>query len=677
MHLGLSQAVELDSVRLNAPTLNDVVITSSKNDHKTIEIPASVTLISPTNLTNWNITGVKDISAVVPNLFFPDYGSKLTSPVYIRGIGSKINAPSVGLYVDGIPFFEKSVFDFEFNDVERIEVLRGPQGTLYGRNTMGGIIQMFTRNPFRNPGGKFSLSGGNYGKREVSASYYGKMTPSLAYSVSGKYNHQGGYFINQHTGKTADKLDAASGAGKLIWKFNDHTNLGMLLQYDYLDQNGYPYAKMDSTGSIGAVNYDSVSSYKRKVFTGSYFFNKEYRFMRLKSTFGFQSLNDHQAIDQDFTPLPTTFAKQDQNQFLMTKELVLQSVRKSRYEWLWGYFFFSQKSSSNVNVKTSATTLKDYDAPTWGWATYHQSTYNNLIVKGLTLTAGIRYDFEKGSQDYLYRQQISGSMLTKADLNTTLRFTQWSPKVSLQYRANSDNMLYASVAKGYKTGGFNTSFDTNDEQTFKPEYSWNYEFGHKYGFLENRLSGEWAVFYTDWKSQQISQPVQNGGTMLRNAGQSYTMGVEFALQAVLCSNWNAQISYGLTEAKFENYTSGINDYSGKNIPYIPHHTFSVSSDYTWNIRCKSLDKVLFSGQFTETGKLYWNDQNSAFQDRYGILNGKISLVRKNLMLDFWVKNALDTKYTAFYFKMSNSSPISFGQKGKPRTIGATFTVLLH
>jgi iron complex outermembrane recepter protein len=660
-----------DSVRMKAPVLNEVVISSSKEGRKLKDLPSSVTLLASKELQNWNVMSMKDISAVVPNLFFPDYGSKLTSPVYIRGIGSKINSPSIGLYVDGIPYFEKSVFDFEFNDVERIEVLRGPQGTLYGRNTMGGIIHVITKNPLETQGGKISLIGGNYGQRDLAASYYGRLSPVFGYSFSGKYSHSDGYFTNQYTGKKADKTDAASGSGKLVWKMTRNIDISVHANYDYLNQNGYPYALIDSTGKVGKVNYDSVSSYHRKIWSAAYVMNRRFSGVLLRSVTGLQRSSDRQAIDQDFSVNPTYFVTQEMTQRLWTKELELRSARTGKYDWLLGFFAFWQSSKTNLKVNTL---LKDYDAPSRGFAFYHQSMLNNLLVSGLSLTAGLRYDYEHASQDYLYQKPVSGVLQTLADLSTKLSFSQWSPKLSLQYHLCPSNLLYVSVTKGYKTGGFNTSFDTEAEQTFQPEYSWNYEIGNKYGFFNNRIAGEWSLFYTDWRNQQISQPLASGvGSLLRNAGQSYSAGAEFSLQAVVLKNWNAQLNYGYTEAKFVDYVSGTSDYSNNYIPYVPRHTLMLGSDYTLVLNRSFLDKAVFSCQYVETGKLYWNDKNAASQDTYGTWNGKVSLQRRNLMLDFWVKNLTATDYTAFYFEMSSKS---YGQKGKPTTMGATLTVLI-
>jgi len=161
--------------------------------------------------------------------------------------------------------------------------------------------------------------------------------------------------------------------------------------------------------------------------------------------------------------------------------------------------------------------------------------------------------------------------------------------------------------------------------------------------------------------------------MLRNAGKSYSKGVELTMQGRIYKGLNLQMSYGYTEAKFRSYQSGSADYSGNFIPYIPGQTLMLGGDYTLNLHSRYVDRLVFSTQYIGTGKLYWNETNAANQGYYGILNGKVSAHKGNLTVDLWTKNATSQKYTAFYFEMTGNS---FGQKGRPMTFGTTVTFTL-
>lgn len=664
-----SNPIENDTLSKPHVVLDEVVITSYKEKKSIREIPASVSLMSLSEIRNKNIVDVKEISSYVPNLFIPDYGSKLTSPVYIRGIGSKINTPSVGLYVDGIPFFEKSVFDFDMNEVERIEILRGPQGTLYGRNTMGGIINVYTKNPLIYQGATLSATAGNYGQTQFAGSYYGKLNDSFGYSVAGNYKHTDGFFKNVYIGSEVDNQNSASGKLKLYWKKTPRFNTSLMVNYEYSDQGGYPYGLMDmKTGEIGDVNYNRYSSYRRGVLTSGLTMNYSFDKFLLKSVTGYQYFDDRQAIDQDFTPKDLYFVTQTQRQHMISEELEMRSAGNNRYTWLNGFFAFHQSSVSEVKV---LPVVKDYDAPTDGFAFYHQSTLKDLILEKLSATVGLRLDYEKSSQDYDYVKIVSDVAQPVQSLDTKLDFSKLTPKFSLQYQFTPNNMAYATVTNGYKTGGFNTSFDADKDQTFKPETSWNYEVGGKFSFFGDRLKGDASLFYIDWRNQQISQPLASGkGSLLRNAGKSYSKGVELAMQGNVCKGLNLQMSYGYTEAKFRSYISGTNDFSGKYIPYIPRQTMMFGGDYTLNLNSRYIEQIVFSTQYVGTGKLYWNDKNSVNQGYYGVLNGKVSARKGNLIVDFWIKNATSTHYTAFYLESLGNS---FGQKGKPMTLGTTIS----
>lgn len=200
--------IEKDSLDIQHVQLNEILIQSFKQQHDLRLEPISASTISGTAIRSRNTKGIKEFSAFIPNLFMPDYGSKLTSPVYIRGIGSKINSPSVGLYVDGIPYFEKSAFDFEFTEIEKLEVLRGPQGTLYGRNTMGGIINVYTKSPLKYQGTNISLSNASYGNRDYSLSHYHKVGDNfgLAGTFVGFIASFGGGMIIRRIGRYKSRI---------------------------------------------------------------------------------------------------------------------------------------------------------------------------------------------------------------------------------------------------------------------------------------------------------------------------------------------------------------------------------------------------------------------------------------------------------------------------------------
>lgn len=671
-------AEEADTARIsNQVDLGEVVVQSFKQERSLNTAPLAASSVNGTMLRNREVTSIKDVSSLIPNLFIPDYGSKLTSPVYIRGIGSRINAPSVGLYIDGMPFFEKSAFDFDFSEIDQIEVLRGPQGTLYGRNTMGGIINVYTKSPRKYKGTNLRFTAGNYNNLKGSVSHYGKISDRVAFAASGDVVNSGGYFTNQYTGEKADDLFAASGRVRLEWDVTDQLTLKLISNLDHTDQGGYPYAPFDSIKQAAKeVNYNAYSSYKRLISTSG--LNLEYRtdLFHINSQTSYQYLSDNQKIDQDFSPADLYFVTQKQKQSMLSEELNIKSNRGGRYKWLFGAFGFYQGVDNTVMMDYRVQkflTRKEYDMPTYGVAFYHQSTFDDLLIDGLSLTLGLRYDYEHAENDYVaFRTKETATQETDR-FDTDLSFSQLTPKVALQYTFPTGQMLYGTVTKGYKTGGFNTSFDTEADRTFDPEYSWNYELGTKLDIIGSYLSAELALFYIDWRKQQIYQPIANGqGSMLKNAGKSESKGVEASLRGRPFNGFLWQVHYGYTHATFREYKrSATLDYSGNYLPMVPNNTLTLSTDYTLSSVFNIIDRVTFSLGYTATGKLYWAEDNKASQPWYGLLNGKVTVSQGIASVSFWAKNITNTDYTAFYFEALGSS---FAQKGKPFTFGGSIAM---
>ena len=658
--------------------MNEVVIQAFKQQQDLKVAPVAASTLTGTAIRNKNAVNIKDLSSFIPNLFMPDYGSKLTSPVFIRGIGSKINSPSVGLYVDGIPYFEKSAFDFDFSEIARMEVLRGPQGTLYGRNTMGGIINIYTKSPLRYEGTTIGASLGSYMQQNYNVSHYRKLGDKFGLAVSGNYNQTDGYFTNQYTGEKADDSQSGSARIRLEWQPKEQLSFGLTSTYDRLNQGGYPYAVCDpETLRPGEVNYNDYSFYKRSISTTGLSIKWDGKGYSIQNQMAFQYISDHQGIDQDFTPNSTYFAKQDMKQKMFSEEFNIKSITNTRYKWLFGAFGFWQGVDNTVPMDyltKGYTTLKQYDIPTYGAALYHQSTFDDLFVKGLSFTFGLRYDYEKASNDYIYHKITNGNQALVDQFKSDLSFSQLTPKFTLEYIFPSSGLVYASVTKGYKTGGFNTSFEQEEDRTFEPETSWNYEIGAKHPFVDKRFSAEFALFWIDWRNQQIYQMLATqNGQLLRNAGKSVSKGFEFSFQGNPINGLMFQLNYGYTHATFKKYEDerkGIN-YNGNYLPLVPKHTLAVGVDYTIFHPCSLIERLTFSANFTQTGPIYWKEDNQKKQDSYRLLNGKISATKGIVTMALWAKNITNTHYNSYYF---DSGGNGLAQAGRPFTLGGNIQI---
>lgn len=675
-------SIKADDIRENGDSVimkytgKEIVIESFKQNSNLYVQPVAASLLTGKEVEEFNITNIKEITSYIPNLFIPDYGSKMTSPSYIRGIGSHRNAPSVGLYVDGVPYFDRSTFDININDIERIEVLRGPQGTLYGRNTMGGIINVFSKSPFNYTGTDINLTAGNHNLYQAGLSHYGNYNDKVGYAISGNYLHRGGYFNNVTTNKKADPMDAFSGRARLSWRIQPGLLMHLIMAYEYSDQDGYPYRVYNrETNKADDINYNEHSFYRRNMSTNG--LNIEYITdqFKLGSQSSFQFYDGNQGLDQDFMPQDLYYVSFYQRQQMYSQEFNIKSLHEdSRYSWQFGVFGFYQnyyQTNDTDNRTNGAHTIQNAKNPTDGIAVYHQSTINNIFDPGLSLVLGIRYDWEH-TKSTMNRTTIKGVEDPAIDKTS---FSQLTPKAALQYSFGKDGISYFSVSKGYKTGGFNNTAERNEDRIFDPEYSWSYELGGKSSLFDNLLFFDISLFYIDWKKQQISQTKTGGkGFIIKNAGRSESKGLEISAQMNLTKQLNLQFAYGYTSARYKDYkdyndrTGKTTNYDNKYLPMVPRHTVALSANYTLDINQKWMDKVVIGAQYTGAGKIYWTDENDITQKYYNTLNGKISFVKDDFSIDLWAKNITGEDYITYYFFTTLSNQ-DYVQKGRPFTCG--------
>ena len=762
-----------------------VVIATPKENRKLRELSAATTVLSQKDMQANQVNSVKRLSGLIPNIFIPEYGSKLTTSIYIRGIGSRINTPAIGLYVDNIPYIDKSAFDFNYFDIERIDVLRGPQGTLYGRNTMGGLIKVHTKSPFTYQGTDIRMGAATYNDYNVSLTHYHRISDQFAFSTGGFYEHTGGFYQNStRNNERVDKGNAGGGRFRGIYLPKDNLKLDLNVSYEYSDQGGYPYFYTGITQEgvnkgkteereemIGKIAYNDRSNYYRNLLNAG--FNVEYQAKNfiLSAVTGYQHLKDRMFLDQDFTEKNIFNLTQKQKLNTISEEIVLKSKPNRKWEWTTGIFGFYQtlntdgpvtfkedgvketiegntnsifENLGNKAPKMSMSVLNptlrvsgNFDTPIWNGAIFHQSTFNNLFTKGLSFTVGLRLDYEKMSMKYNsasdplnfdFNFAMGPMVITAKDLiadaayNGKLSedYVQLLPKFALQYEWRKGNNVYATVSKGYRSGGYNVQMfsdiitgqqahsmveaikksaefekystliegmigdkmpaipEVKDATTYKPEYSWNYEVGTHLTLWEGKLWADLAAFYMDTRDQQLSQFIGSGlGRTTINAGKSNSYGAEASLRASLTNELSLNASYGYTYATFTDYI--INeadkdgnltvkaDYNGKYVPFVPKHTLNIGGEYAITCSSRSIfDRVVFQANYNAAGRIYWTELNDVSQSFYGTLNWRANLEKGNAMISFWARNFLDKDYAAFYFETMNKG---FMQKGRPVQFG--------
>jgi len=601
-----------------------VILSSTKETNSLKSLPAAVSIFSPKNLEGLQVYSLKDLSSIVPNYFAADYGSKMTSPLYIRGIGARSGDQTVSMYVDNVPYFNTTSFDAELFDIQRVEVLRGTQGTLYGRNAMGGIINVYTFSPLNYEGTTIKVGGGSHGQFSGNASHYRRLGSKMGVSIGAYYKQDNGYFTNQYNGKKVDDLKNAGGRAKFAWEITPRLSATYSVSFDYVDQGAFPYANIETN----EINYNSDSYYKRKLLTNGLALRYAGNGYEINSTTGYQYLNDDMNMDQDYTPKSYFQINQLQRQNSISQEVTIKSTSKSRYQWSFGgYGFYDylhttspvymmedgiaqylQKPLDDAHagnpmvpeIKFTDNVIdlnSNFKRPIYGAAAFHQSTFNDLFATpGLSVTLGLRLDYEKTELKYYsdalanytikpQNSPVAIPQVAKALLEgrSSDDFLELLPKGVIKYQINPASHLYVSASRGYKAGGNNiqifadllqealegamrqgemTEEQVNSRIAYKPEYSWNYELGGQLDIISNTLTTNFALYYIDVRDVQITQFINNrGGRMVSNAGKAVSKGFEVGLKARPCNGFYLYANYGFADARFKDYL--VKDGDGK------------------------------------------------------------------------------------------------------------------
>ncbi|WP_418992726.1 TonB-dependent receptor [Alistipes sp.] len=498
--------------------VDKVQVTAIKQGRVLRSQPVASTIVGERAIERGHVGAIKDLSHSVPNLHAPDYGSRMTSSIYVRGLGARIDQPVMGLNVDNVPVMNKDNYDTELADAERIEVLRGPQSTLYGRNTMGGVINVYTLSPLAYQGVRLVAEYGSGDTYRLRASSYYLLKPGLGMAVTGYYTRTDGFFDNLATGEKCDWERLGGGRWKIQWRSPKGVGIDNTLSFSVLDQGGYPYAYIGEEIVLdgktvlgkGQIGYNDPSSYRRTNLSDGLTIRYEAARFSVSSITSYQYSDDCMTLDQDFLPLSYFTLTQARTEHTLTEDLVFRSRGRGAYGWLFGAFGFYRHSRMNAPVLFKKTGIEElilkhinaispeyvdvwdsdefelgsrFRNPTAGGALYHESTY---ATGRWRFTAGLRFDYEYARLNYrntadtgckTYKvladgtRELLDTKPIRIDNSRTLHrsFTELLPKFTLLYAFDEVRNLYLSVSKGYKAGGFNTQMfsDVLQQQIMK------------------------------------------------------------------------------------------------------------------------------------------------------------------------------------------------------------------
>ena len=486
-----------------------VQITAIKQGAELRREAVATSVLSGRTLEMQGVSAVKDVMTDVPNLFMPDYGSRTTSSIYVRGMGTRIDQPVVGMNVDNVPLADKNLYDTELPDIERIEFLRGPQATLYGRNTMGGVINVYTLSPLTYQGVRLRADYGSRNSFRVAASSYNKLGEKFGFSVSAQYAHCDGYWRNLYNNSLCDKENNGNFRTKFQYR-NGALSIDNTLAFSMVAQGGYPYQYIGSPNPakhreelVGKICYNEPCTYDRWAINDGLSIRYDFGKFSLASITSYQYMNDKMHIDNDFLPEYYFTLEQRKQQHHIAEDFVLRSKNEGVYRWLVGVNGFFKRENMQAPVTFGATGIEKlildninnnsgypgeyrwgdtegngadgilldsrFASNNSGVAAYHRS---DLHLGRWRLSLGLRFDYELVQMHYRTttntcystfpdnpdRAPMSHSVnIDDSDL-LSRGFFEFLPSFSVAVDLDDAgrNMLYLSASKGYKAGGFNT-----------------------------------------------------------------------------------------------------------------------------------------------------------------------------------------------------------------------------
>ncbi|RNI31071.1 TonB-dependent receptor [Rufibacter latericius] len=698
----------------SAARLDEVVVSSQKVEEDLQRVPASITALTSKQVQEYRLWNTRDISTIIPNLYSSDPGDNrnLTS---IRGIATTSYDPAVATYIDGVNQFTLDTYLPELLDVERIEVLRGPQGTLYGRNAMGGVINIITRQPSNTPGGFASLDFGNYGQQRYSLGFRAPLVQDkLFLGVSGMFRKQDGFYTNTYDNSDFDRQRVFAGNYYLKYLVNPSWSLTLNAKHSQNRNHGaFPLASSleEALAHPFEVNQNAVGKMIDNTFNGSFIVNHTGSGFNFTSQTAYQSnyrVYD-QPLDGDFSPIDgvsivNDYGNERKNlkffnqeiKFLggewnkvkvLTQEIRFSSPASSisKLQWVAGAygFFHDNPVKQGTHFGKDAemmgapfpffTSININEGQNYGTAFFGQGTYR--VLPNLEFTAGLRYDYEHRKQTIRGEFQPDGDelMVVRSDTSSKASFKAFSPKASLAYHLTDDVHLYGSYSRGFRTGGI-TQLSSDPSQpplfAYDPEYSNNYEIGLKTAFLQNRVTANVSAFYTQVTDAQVPTLVLPEALIItRNVGELESKGVELELNATPLKGLETSYSFGYTDAKYTRLT-GTNDgeevnLNGNKQIFTPNITSMLALQYGHSLGNSQNLRLVLRGEWRYLGKQYFDLANQLSQDGFSVFNARAGVQTKRFEAFLWGRNLTDETYIDYAYNFGAT------RLGNPATYGVS------
>ncbi len=693
--------------------LGDIVVTAQKRAENVQDIPLAITAVSGDTLMERQVTSVDQLSSIAPSVNFGTYGG--AARIAVRGIGFDTVNPGaegrIAYHVDGVYISRPSAQLGTFFDVDRVEVLRGPQGTLYGRNATGGSINVITRAPTADPSGHVNLTFGNFGRVAVDAALSGPLAEGVTARVTVMSNNRNGYGKNEYTGNDID--DANQRGVRASVRFEPTETLTIDLSGDYYQENDHAYGLHyfgqytpgvplrgaalggHAPSNIRDINSDFDPTNNRKLYGFSGTASWDLGAATLKSITAYRHSDYTDVTELDLTELRLSIFPFYERAHQFSEELQLSGDFGGSH-WLVGGYYFKEHIFGGSQVARNLLITGGPDRLKGGYRAEGTTNTEAMAVFGqldlalfdsLSLIFGARYNHEKIEitdalqldfvNDYAPNVPIVPFAVLGFPRSDSTSENAFTPKFGVEYSPGNDIMLYATVSKGFKSGGYNLGVNV---PAFSPETIWSYEAGMKLTTLDRKLRANLAGFYYDYSNLQVSKVI-NSQVITENAASASLYGAELELTAVPADGLQFDGTFSYLHSEYEDFRSldpgrpalGVLNLEKNTLIQAPKYTANVGAQYSWPIA---------SGEVTLRGEL--NYASRVFFTAFNVDSvGEAPNTKFNAFLSWsdddghWSasifgRNLTDkvTRANGLVSSATYGSPIT-GSVSAPRTFGIT------
>ncbi|MGE4431265.1 MAG: TonB-dependent receptor [Sphingobium sp.] len=690
--LAQSDAPAQGAQTANTAQLEDIIVTAQRTNQRLQDVPIAVNAVGATALEDRGIASAFSLGQAVPGLQIVQTGTATTP--YLRGIGSNAANPnseaSVATYVDGIYIGAPFGSVFAFNNIDRIEVLKGPQGTLFGRNATGGVIQVITKTPSHETGMEFNVGYANYETVNANAYVTTGLGQNVAMDLSVLYKNQNeGFGRNMVTGTETYKSREFGARSKILWEPSDRATITLAGDYAYVRANDLNYVFAEGVaGSDGIVRdhdyYNTAANTDdlriAKAWGGSLDIRYDLGFATLASISARRITKGLNRFDSDATPLPIVAFNTPQRVATWSQEVQLLSNADSPFDWALGAFYFDNKAAYDPArlVGIAFGPNPDSEMDIYGqqhsksFSVYGQATVE--VLPALKLTGGLRYTDERQTAEWAVG--APGSPLGAVP-SRKAGFKEFTWRAAIDYEVVDNIHLYTSYNRGLKSGGFDLLSPGADP--FNPEFLDAYEAGIKSQFFNNRVRINVSGFYYDYKDIQVSVNPR-GSIVTLNAAEATVKGIDADFEVAVTRQFRLSGGLGFTNAKFGNFPNPIiyppspldppvtlANADGNRLTRTPKFTGNVGGTYSIESDIGTFD---LTGSYYHNSGYFWDVDNRHGVDAYDLVGASITwkALDEGLRIRLWVENLTDKHYAYQGVSSANGDVEVYAA---PRTYGIT------